>query len=263
MIDPISRHLHHHAGEHGPIMLMYHAIEPGNTVPTWPWAVSLDQFSKQLDFLATEGYATPTLAEVAASPEHFEGRTAIITFDDGYANNLAAADALKRRGMRASWFIVSGSIGKYPHWPSEGYADSRILSNAELQDLQASGMEIGSHTVNHMRLTELDDESLAYEVTHSKAVLEDRLCHEICSFAYPYGACEERTVAAVQLAGYTSACTTRTGWAFRDGDPYLLRRITVFNSDTTASFARKLSLGSHDVSWRNMADYALRRLRRR
>ena len=66
---------------------------------------------------------------------------------------------------------------------------------------------------------------------------------------------------AVQRAGYRTACTTRTGWALRDGDPYRLRRLTVFNTDTASTLARKLYLGSHDVRWSDLARYATRRLR--
>ena len=67
----------------------------------------------------------------------------------------------------------------------------------------------------------------------------------------------------MQQAGYAAACTTRTGWALRDNDPYRLRRLTVFNRDTLGSFARKLYFGSHDVRWRDIAAYALRHLRGR
>ena len=44
-------------------------------------------------------------------------------------------------------------------------------------------------------------------------------------------------------------------------EPYQLRRLTVFNTDTAGTLARKLYFGSHDVSWRDIAGYALRRLR--
>lgn len=262
MIDPFSRHLHRNAGAHGPVMLMYHAIAPGKDMPAWPWAVSMQQLCDQLDFLVTEGYATPTMGELVAAPaKKWSGRTAVITFDDGYLDNLAACDALQQRGMRATWFIVSGSIGQSPRWPADGRPPGRLLNAAELRDMQENGMEIGSHTVNHVRLTEADDASLVRELSDSKASLEDLLGCAVDSFAYPYGACDKRSAAAVKQAGYAAACTTRTGWALRDNTPYQLRRLTVFNADTPGSFARKLCFGSHDVRWRDIAGYAMRRLR--
>ena len=258
-IDPISRALHRQAGQHGPVMLMYHAVTPGKDAPAWPWAVSMRQFRNQLDFLATEGYATPTMRELVATPaKTWPGRTAVITFDDGYTDNLAACEELQKRGMRASWFIVSGSVGQPPRWPEDGRPANRLLNADELREMQANGMEIGSHTVSHVRLTGLDEVQLMQELTYSRAALEDLLGNAVSSFAYPYGDWDARCAEAVRQAGYTAACTTRTGWALRDQTPYQLRRLTVFNTDTTGSFARKLCFGSHDVRWPDLARYALR-----
>jgi peptidoglycan/xylan/chitin deacetylase (PgdA/CDA1 family) len=263
MIDPLSRYLHRGAGAHGPVMLMYHAVTPGKDTPAWPWAVSMQQFRNQLDFLACEGYATPTMDELVASPAKvWRGRTAVITFDDGYLDNLAACEELQKRGMRASWFIVTGSLGQPPKWPADGRPADRLLNAAELREMRENGMEIGSHTVNHLRLTEVDDACLAQELTDSKATLEALTGHAVNSFAYPYGAWDARCAEAVKQAGYTAACSTRTGWALRDSTPYQLRRLTIFNTDTLGRFARKLCFGSHDVGWRDVADHALRTLRR-
>jgi peptidoglycan/xylan/chitin deacetylase (PgdA/CDA1 family) len=253
MIDPLSKSLHRSAGLHGPVMLMYHAVSPGKSRPDWPWAISMQRFRNQLDFLVSEGYATPTMAELIGAPAStWRGRTVVITFDDGYVNNLAASEELLKRGMRASWFIVSGSVGKTPEWPANGRPAGRLLNATELRELQQHGMDIGSHTVNHVRLTELGDLCLKQELANSKASLEDILGSTIKSFAYPYGAWDARCANAVREAGYTAACTTRTGWALRDGDPYRLRRLTVFNSDSVGRFARKLYLADNDASWRRI-----------
>jgi peptidoglycan/xylan/chitin deacetylase (PgdA/CDA1 family) len=260
-IDPITTLLHRQAGEHGPIMLMYHTVTPGKQLPAWPWSVSMQRFCDQLDFLAAEGYVTPTMAELAATPaKAWTKHTAVITFDDGYVNNLAASEELLRRGMRATWFIVSGSMGQSPKWPEDGRPQGRLLEASELRDMQESGMEIGSHTVNHVRLTNVDDIRLMQELDDSKAMLEEVLGKAVSSFAYPYGVWNGRCEQAVKDAGYAAACTTRTGWALRDNNPYQLRRLTVFNTDTTSTFARKLYMGSHDVHWHDIAGYALRRV---
>lgn len=241
-------------------MLMYHAIQPGAGTPVWPWAVSMQRFREQLDFLVTEGYATPTMAELTAKPAKFwAGRTATLTFDDGYVDNLAACEELQKRGMRATWFIVSGSIGQPPAWPDDGRPTGRLLNADELREMQENGMEIGSHTVNHVRLPDVDDDRLIQELTQSKATLEDLLGSPVSSLAYPYGAWDTHCAAAAKQAGYAAACTTQTGWALRDKDPYQVRRLTIFNSDTLGSFARKLVYGSHDVRWRDVARHALRR----
>jgi hypothetical protein len=61
------------------------------------------RFLDQLDFLAVEGYATPTMAEMVSEPARkWTGRTAVITVDDGYIDNLATYEELQRRGMCAA-----------------------------------------------------------------------------------------------------------------------------------------------------------------
>jgi len=260
MIDPISRYLHRDAGQHGPAILMYHSVTHCKGNPDWPWAVSMQNFVNQLDFLLAEGWSTPTIAELVREPDRWTGRTAVITFDDGYVDNLMATDELRKRGMRATWFIVTGSIGQRPAWRSESQPTGRLLNCDELNTLQEVGMEIGAHTHNHKRLTELKNAEILRELTTSRDTLGDILGIAPKSFAYPYGAWNERCEKMVKDAGFLSACTTRTGWALRDRNQYRLRRIAVFNSDNTSVFARKLTLAANHAPWLATARYAFRRL---
>jgi peptidoglycan/xylan/chitin deacetylase (PgdA/CDA1 family) len=260
MIDPITSYFHRNAGHHGPVMLMYHSVIPGCGTPNWLWAVSMQRFMTQLDFLVDEGWKTPTMAQLISTPERWTGRTAIITFDDGYVDNLAAWEELEKRGMLATLFVVSGSIGLNPIWPDDRRPEGRMLNAAELCDMQAAGMEIGSHTVSHSRLTELDDTRLYQELNDSKAIIEDTLSNAISSFAYPYGAFDARCVQAVREAGYRAACTTCSGWAMRDGDPLRIRRVSIFAQDTLGAFARKLAFADNDASLGALLRYAKQRI---
>ena len=221
----------------------------------------MKQFCSHLDFLAGEGYTLPTVSELVTAPtKTWVGPTAAITFDDGYLDNLSAFEALRKRGMRATWFIVTGLIGQVPQWPRDGRPEGRLLGIAELRQMSADGMEIGSHAVNHVRLPESDDAQLIHELTDSRITLENILSKRVDSFAYPYGAWDERCANAVKGAGYSSACTTRSGWALLDNDPYKLRRLSVFNTDTVSTLARKLTFADNEVTWPQLSRYALRRI---
>ena len=244
-IDPLSRRWLGRAGGHGPVMLMFHAIEPGDGSPAWTWSVSLGRFVAQLDLLVEAGWRTCTMAELATlDPASDDARrTVCITFDDGFENNLPGVEALLQRGMCATWFIVSGAIGRTPDWPADGRPDGPMLGARHLREMQACGMEIGSHTVGHHRLTRLDAAQREAELRDSRAALEDCLGNPVPSFAYPYGDLDDAVATAVARNGYRQACTTRTGWALRDRDRYRMRRLTVFNTDTAASLARKQYFG--------------------
>ena len=261
VLDPVSAYIHRSAGGRGPVALMYHVIEPGHETPDWPWAVSIRQFEAHLELFREFGWQTRTLGEISQGRGAVsEERTLVVTFDDGYANNLYAAEALYQRDMRASWFVVSGSVGREPHWEDPGRPAGRMLSAGELRDLAAAGHEIGSHGVNHLRLPEISDPDRSFELTASKAALQDLLGQSVDSFAYPFGAWDERSEAVVIEAGYRSACTTQTGLAWVDAHPYRLRRLTVFNTDTVGMLARKLAFASHDAGWGSVVRYGARRV---
>lgn len=263
MIDPLSRLISRGAGAHGAVTLMYHSVTRSDGIPEWPWAVSGRRFHDQVSFLADEGWSTPTVSEFVANPQRWTGRTVVITFDDGYADNLAALEEIRHRGMRATCYVVTGAIGREPTWPSRGRPRQRMLDGRALREIHAMGMEIGSHTISHARLTDLPDSRLALELDESKTALEDHLGNLCVSFAYPYGAHDARCIDAVRRAGYASACTARAGWAMRDGDPYRLRRLTVLNRDTTSGLARKLSVGDNNARWTSMVRHASQRIWRR
>ncbi|MEW5943860.1 MAG: polysaccharide deacetylase family protein [Pseudomonadota bacterium] len=258
-LDLISRKLLLGNPNHGPIALMYHSVQEGRRSPSWRWAVSMARFREQLDLLQASGWSTICIRDLPAADPH-ASRLAAITFDDGYADNFAAFREIERRGMRATWFVVSGDVGRASGWTSTGAKPRPMLSAEQLRLMDSAGMEIGSHTCTHSRLTEVDGQTVQQELRQSRAELEGILGKEIHSFAYPYGKYDPQTVEAVRAAGYRAACTTRSGWALRDGDPLRIRRVTVFAGDNLSTFARKLAFADNDVSWGRLARYAASRL---
>ena len=262
MLDPISSRLFAGAGARGPVAIMYHSMQTGGGTPDWRWAVSQRRFDAQLDLLAAGGWHTATLAQLA-DPAALPARTVVITFDDGYRDNLAAFESLARRGMTASWFIVTRDIGAESAWGDTGVVPRPMLDRGQLREMHQAGMDIGAHTRSHPQLTQLDDAALRDEVAGSRQALRDVLGAEVSSFAYPYGDHDERVVTAVREAGYAAACVTRSGWGRVDGDPLRIRRLAVFAQDGLATFARKLAFADNQAGWSQVGDYYLSRLRAR
>ncbi|MCC6201491.1 MAG: polysaccharide deacetylase family protein [Gammaproteobacteria bacterium] len=245
----------------GPVALMYHALEDCVQTPAWKWSVSANRFNDQIRLLHEAGRTTCAIRELVGPSRIATGANAVaITFDDGFANNLDAAAALEARAMRATFFIVTGSIGQVPYWPDSGRPAGRLLNAEEIRQLDAAGMEIGAHGVDHVRLPGLTDEALAREVRDSKSALEDILGKPVTSFAYPYGAWDARCEDAVRTAGYSAACTTQPGAALKDGNPYRLRRLEIVNRDTAARFTRKLALLTNDGGFAPLLRYVGKRL---
>lgn len=242
-----------------PVVLMYHGVRPGNAMPQWKWAVALDRFRDQIRLLQDTGWTTATVRDLAAGTANAPG-TVALTFDDGYADNLDAVEALTQRGMRATWFVVTGAIGRHPTWSTDAPYGERLLDRAELRTMHAAGMEIGSHARQHRRLADMATSEVREELVVSRETLRSLLDVEVSSLAYPYGSLSDAVVGEARAAGYRAGCTTRSGRIQPGDDPLRMRRVTIYAGDDLAAFARKLALGDSDVGWRRMARYYTERL---
>lgn len=249
----------HNAGQHGPLVLMYHSVTSGAATPPWKWAISQQRFCEQLGLLKAAGWSAIRFSELL-HPDSLPAKAVAITFDDGYADNYAAFEALAARDMCATWFIVSRDVGGRSSWTDPGAPTLPMLTGAQLREMQAAGMEIGSHTRSHARLTQVDAASLTDEVAGSRRELSELLDRDVDSFAYPYGLFDDAAVAAVREAGYKIACTTRSGPALRNTDVLRVKRLSVYAADDPASFARKLAFIDNDVSWGKLLKYTAGRV---
>jgi peptidoglycan/xylan/chitin deacetylase (PgdA/CDA1 family) len=109
--------------------------------------------------------------------------------------------------------------------------------------LRKRGIEFGAHTRTHRSLLDLADETMAEEVESSRKELEHALGNPVDTFAYPYGRLDDRAVAAVERAGFLSACTTDPRLAGLDDDPLLIPRLEIKRSDSLPLFLRKVWFG--------------------
>jgi len=260
-LDPLSRRLLSGAGENGFLSLMYHSVQPGETCPDWQWAVSFKQFCAQLSLLQDEGWTTVCAHQLAPDTiEQLPPKSVAITFDDGYTNNFPAFEELAKRNMRANWFIVANDIGKQSSWVDIDTPSYPLLSVSQLQEMQSAGMEIGSHTLSHCRLTLCSKEQVESELLNSRICLNDILNQPVSSFAYPYGLYNPKIRDAVATSGYKTAFTTRPGFRLVDNDSLQIRRISITSGDSLATFARKLAFADNEVSWPRVGRYAFDRI---
>lgn len=258
-LDMLSARLLSSACDMGPVMLMYHSIQLGSTRPRSQWSVSYSDFCAQLDLLLQYGWRTARVCDLQDSGS-FPPRTLVITFDDGYADNMLALEALQKRDMQASWFVVTDDIGGRVHWQDADFHGEAMLDRAQLREMHAAGMELGSHSCSHRALDEASGALLRSELADSKNYLEQLLGEPVVSLAYPYGRYQPETMAAARAAGYMFACSCKAGRMMADFDPLQLRRIAVFNNDGLRQFARKLAFADNEAGWGKVARYYAGRL---
>jgi peptidoglycan/xylan/chitin deacetylase (PgdA/CDA1 family) len=250
-----------------PLILAYHVVSS-----SWrsPLAVTEEALSEHAAHLRRGGYHGLSMAEAERlrADGGLPARSVVFTFDDGYRSTLRAADILERHGYAGTVFAVTSTPagGGHLSWPgieqelTAATAEQfEPLSWADLEALQARGWEVGSHTVSHALLTEVDDRRLATELGDSRRAIAERLgaCHTL---AYPYGLADARVAAAARGAGYLAACTL-TGAHLVD-EPFRRPRVGMTSADTGPRLRAKLSpLGV--ALRRSSAARTVRRLRRR
>ena len=156
-------------------------------------------------------------------------KLAVFSFDDGYVDNLTeAAPILRTYGFQAICYVVSGAVGGHNTWDAEKLGVAKpVMDQDALARWLESGNEIGSHTVTHPRLPELDRANAMHEIAESRHELQRIAGTAIDHFCYPYGDHDDRSVEMVREAGYASAVTTRRGPVSPGSDPFRLPRISV------------------------------------
>lgn len=206
-------------------------------------------FSRQMWLLHRLGYTGLSMS--AAMPYlrgEKQGRVAVITLDDGYADNLDnALPVLQRYGFSATCYVVSGGIGQFNQWDAERLGVRKPLMTVDqVRAWHAAGMEIGAHTRTHPRLTQCTDAQLRDEIHGSKAELEACLGAPVTQFCYPYGDMDDRVAQVTQAAGYTAATTTQRGRAASGMNLLRLPRVQVARHHILPQFAMRALTGYED-----------------
>jgi peptidoglycan/xylan/chitin deacetylase (PgdA/CDA1 family) len=132
---------------------------------------------------------------------------------------LKCCQPAERRSILAA---LEDAVGDAPS--RAGY---EAMSVPQVAELHARGHEIGSHTVTHAILPDLDDDTLRSEIEGARDALAGWLGGEVPGFCYPNGDCDERVARAVSRAGHRYACTTRDGRHHGSQDPYWIRRVDI------------------------------------
>jgi peptidoglycan/xylan/chitin deacetylase (PgdA/CDA1 family)/SAM-dependent methyltransferase len=150
---------------------------------------------------------------------------------------LPTVTALERRAVReriATECIVSDlgarralldSIASFAGQIELAERPSSVLDAAGVEALsRCAGMNIGAHGVDHLWLPALSSIELHSETAGARAALEKTLAHTVETFAYPYGAADERALGAVHDAGFEVAVTSQTGDVHLTSDTLRLPR---------------------------------------
>ena len=124
-----------------------------------------------------------------------------ITFDDGNLSDVVhALPALRRRGLKATFFVVAGRLG------APGFLDERGV-----RELAHAGMSVGSHGMTHRPWRRLGDGALHQELVVAREILEAVVGRPVTEAACPFGSYDRRVLRFLRRCGYEHVYTSDLG----------------------------------------------------
>ena len=120
----------------------------------------------------------------------------LISFDDNTVHDRRVVELLEKYGLKATFFINSGTVGK------PGY-----ITKKELKTLY-KGQELGSHTINHTNLIELDKDEVIHQIKEDIEFIEVYSEKKVHGFAYPFGEYNDTVIKVLKDLGIKYARTT-------------------------------------------------------
>jgi peptidoglycan/xylan/chitin deacetylase (PgdA/CDA1 family) len=195
-----------------PLVLAYHGVGSPTADDRWGLLIRPERLRSHVVALKRLGYRFVTAEQLV--DECRGGRppraTAALTFDDGWLDGLTVAmPLLAELAVPATFYVNPGSWGAVHH--DVGAPAGRLIDRRQTRVLAEEGMAIGAHGMTHVDLRGLDDAELQAEVTRCRFEIEAATGTPCRTFAYPYGAWDERVEAAVAAAGYALAFAWETG----------------------------------------------------
>ncbi|MFT3863142.1 MAG: polysaccharide deacetylase family protein [Solirubrobacterales bacterium] len=200
-----------------------------------------------MTYLVDRGYRGVTFSEAVA--QETRGRVVAITFDDAFASVFDRALPILRRHLLPATLFVPTRFVDSPEamvwdgtsqWLDKGYRDElQCMTSEQIRGLADAGWEIGAHSYDHPRLTELSQDGIEQQMQRSKETCE-RIAGGPCrSIAYPYGDADAKVEAAAARAGFSAAAGLSSDLS-RSG-PFYRARTGIYHDDGTLRFRLKCS----------------------
>jgi peptidoglycan/xylan/chitin deacetylase (PgdA/CDA1 family) len=228
-------------------VLLYHNISKEKNYKD----VHVKAFYEQMKLMKKMRYKTVNLNRINSKNLQ---KKFVITFDDAYQNiHDYVMPILKELDYTATCFFVSNYINKFNYWDisNNNFKKIPLMTDAQLNDWKDNDFEVGSHSLDHSNLNDLDEDELIIQLSESKKNLEDKFNIDVESFSYPYGKYNKNVIQLVKKYYRFAVTTKRSRFKFNKFDLLEIPRIPV-NPDTNIfKFYLKIRTFYEDIKYIN------------
>ena len=230
-----------------------------------------------MTLLNEEGFTTLSLEdyyEATQGRRELPDRTALVTFDDGFADNYLEAWPIARRiGVNLNLFICTALVsGNTPqafqnysvvdqHSREEFPRHWQPLTCNQLREMATAGVGIGFHSHNHLNLGTLTSAEITLDTSTGVTIFQQCLQRAPQFFAFPYGHFGSYSQEAVEVLsdnGFEMFFSTELGRTQLGNADQVISRIVIHPEDNINSFRRKLFGGYDWVGRVRRRVYAIR-----
>ena len=216
-------------------ILIYHSIDNFEGHGLRELYVSPENFEKQMLYLKNNGFTLLTFERWQDIDK--VKKPILITFDDGYKNNLNVYKVFQKVKDEqfqptATLFVISDFIGRHIRLTKE---DIKMLVNTGMFSIQ-------SHTATHPDLRKA--KNLEYELKGSQEKIQKITGKPVFAIAYPYGEYDDKVIEETKKY-YQYGISTIPGPYTKKGiknENYLLPRIYITYDTTIDQFAKKVNV---------------------
>ena len=136
-----------------------------------------------------------------------------VCFDDGWLGLWDTRDYFISNNILPTIFISPNKVG-----------ESGYLSWEQIAFLKDNGFNFQSHTLNHVKLTDVDESILINELVDSKTIIEEHLGIDVDSICYPCGNYSQKVLDESLKAGYNKLYVSVPG-AYMGGGNVIYRNL--------------------------------------
>ncbi|WP_055448895.1 polysaccharide deacetylase family protein [Lacinutrix mariniflava] len=233
-------------------ILMYHSVS-ANANNSKGLTISAKNLEVQFKFLKENGYTSLHFSDLQTlkTPADFPEKAVIITFDDVYVNQLEYAyPLLQKYGLKACFYIPFKYVGAVNEWDKGKEA---IMTVAQLKTMDSKTIELGLHSFEHRRYSDLSVETIQEDFDKCKAFVVDNDLNIHNTLAYPYGSYPKK--GEVRKVFFDVLNENKIAYGLRIGNRvntfpfknnYEVQRLDIKGEDGLKAFERKLKKGK---SW--------------
>ena len=206
-----------------PLVLYFHHVHPALRHYT---ALTPAAFEAGLvEVLAAFDPYPPGDLLATGGPRRPDRPTVLVTFDDGYRDNVVhARPVLDRLGVRVVLFVCTGLLDQRSDDPRADY-----LTLAECDALARDGHLIAAHTRTHPHLDRMPAAAAQSEIATSIGDIAARYgTGPARLFAYPYGGVPQGVPLPTATLGFGTVRSPAVPWS---RDPHRIRRTYLPSAD--------------------------------